>query len=288
MAILVDLNQVMVSTLMVQIGFSNKRKSVDLNEHFLRHMVLNTIRSYKVKFSKEFGEMIICCDSKVSWRKNFFPFYKANRTKTRQESGLNWKEIFQVFSKIREEIKEFLPYKVIEVELAEADDIIATLTKHLHKTEPVLILSSDKDFKQLSVYPNVTQYSPRLQAKIKEKHSDRFLKEHIIRGDVSDGIPNMLSSDDAIINKNGKKNLSTKKVESWIDMEPEDFCITDEMMRGWKRNETLIDLSFCPSTIQDEIMTKFNEDSPKVTKRMTMDYFMSKGLRNLLSSVSEF
>ena len=44
--ILLDLNQVMISNLMIQI----QGGKVDLNEDLIRHMVLNSIRLYRSKF----------------------------------------------------------------------------------------------------------------------------------------------------------------------------------------------------------------------------------------------
>jgi len=291
MTVLVDLNPVMISTLMVQIGFSNKRTSVDLNEHFLRHLIINTLRSYNVKYGKEKGPMILCADPVRSWRYEYFPYYKAGRKTARDNSTLDWPMIFKVFGKIREEIKEFLPYKVMEVPRAEADDIIGTLAIHLsEKGENVLIVSSDKDFKQLAIYPGITQYSPILQTMIREKDPKAFLKEHIIRGEPSatgDGIPNILSNDDSLITKVGKKNLNGKMVEKWMALDYEQFC-TNEMLRNWKRNEMLIDLTMTPDDIKQAILTEFEVPKEKVLKRQTLNYLMGSGLRNIISMVEDF
>ena len=161
--IIVDLNQTMLSNLMAQLG---NHLNAQVEENMVRHMVLNAIRSYKHKFGDEYGELIIACDNTNYWRKQIFPYYKANRKKAISESELNWKTIFDCMSKIRAELKEYFPYRVIDVETAEADDVIATLCETFGATpgminrDKILILSGDKDFIQLHRYTNVSQYDP--------------------------------------------------------------------------------------------------------------------------------
>ena len=48
--IIVDINQIMISNLMVQI---NGRQAVELSEDLVRHMVLNSLRAHNKKFRKE-------------------------------------------------------------------------------------------------------------------------------------------------------------------------------------------------------------------------------------------
>lgn len=158
MAILVDLNQVLVSNVMQHINIVGKN---DINEDMIRHIVLNSLRSYNKQFKSKYGDLIICCDSKKYWRRDAFPFYKAHRKKDREKSNLNWNLIFDIFAKIRDELREYLPYRVIEVEGAEADDVIAVLAARFSPTESVLIISEDKDFIQLLKHDNVTLYLPR-------------------------------------------------------------------------------------------------------------------------------
>ena len=147
--ILLDLNQVMISNLMMQIG--NNRNN-EIEEDLVRHMVLNSIRLYKGKFGKQYGELVICCDDKNYWRKQIFPYYKAHRKSDREKSPLDWNKIFTVLNTIRDELKESFPWRVLQIETAEADDIIGTLCHRFGKIlkadddEPILILSGDKDF----------------------------------------------------------------------------------------------------------------------------------------------
>ena len=179
--IIIDLNQVLLGGLMAQIS---NQKGVALDEELVRHMVLNTLRYNIKQFRKEYGpEIILACDNRKYWRKEVFPFYKAGRKKAREKSDLDWHLIFDMLAKFKLELKENFPYKVIDVEGAEADDIIGTLVPRHATHEKILILSSDGDFLQLQKYPNVKQYNPSQKKFIISKDPTLELKEKIIRGD---------------------------------------------------------------------------------------------------------
>jgi len=280
--IILDLSQVMISTLMVQIG---NHKNVKIEEDIIRHMVLNALRAHKVKFTAEFGEMVIACDDKNYWRKQVYPYYKANRKKERDASELDWNAVFETLNKIRQEIKDFFPYKVIQVEHAEADDVIATLVKEYHLRENILVLSGDKDFGQLQKYPNVKQYSPVLKKYITCTNPDLFLKEHIMKGDVSDGIPNFLSADNVFVMGIRQSPVSAKKLSSWILQEPEQFC-NETMLRNYKRNQQLIDLDCIPTEISEQVLEQYN--TQKKDRSKLFNYFVENRLKNLLECVGDF
>ena len=284
--ILVDMNQVTISNLMMQIG---SRKD-DVDEDLVRHMILNSIRAYRSKFYEEYGELVLCYDSKKYWRRDFFPNYKSNRKKDREASGLDWNLIFETLNNIRDEIKEHFPYKVLEVEGAEADDCIASIIDYISKTpsayEKVLILSGDKDFIQLQRHKFVTQFSPTQKKFINGINPHLYIKEHILKGDRSDGIPNFLSSDNTFVDELRQKPLSKKKLETWVDLEPEDFC-SDEMLRNYQRNKTLIDLEFIPSDLKDRILVEY-QNPPKGERANLLNYFIQKRLRNLMNDIGDF
>jgi len=285
MAILVDLQQVMISNLMVQVGFKN---ATLISEDLIRHMVLNSLRSYQRHYKARYGELIICCDSRRSWRKDFFPFYKSNRKKDREESVLDWKLIFESFEKLRDELKNNFPYRVIEVAGAEADDIIGLLAARLAQHEDVLILSTDKDFLQLQKYPRITQYSPLLKKFITSDDPKMFLKEHILRGDRGDGVPNFLSPDATLATGERQRVLSQRNMTDWLAKAPSEFCTNEVMLRGYKRNETLIDLEYTPDDIKTKIVDEFEQEPKKVTKNELLNYFMKHRLKNLMENLSEF
>jgi hypothetical protein len=287
--ILVDLNQVMISNLLMQIRNAN-----ELDENLIRHMVLNSIRMYNVKFKEEYGELVICADDKKYWRRDLFPYYKASRKKAREESPLDWNLIFESLNRIRDELKEYFPYKVLQIDKTEADDIIATLC---HKygvqlkndaTEKILILSSDKDFLQLQKFANVEQYSPMQKKFLKESNPERFLREHILKGDTGDGIPNFLSSDDVFVTEGTRqKPVTEKKLNTWVTQNPEDFC-DERMLRNYKRNESLIDLSKVPKEYVNKILDAYQEPKKVEGKDKLLNYFIKNRMKMLIENLQEF
>ena len=195
--------------------------------------------------------------------------------------------IFEVLNTLRDEMKENFPYKVVEADGAEADDVIAVLTARLSPSGSVLILSSDKDFAQLQKYPNVTQYSPILKRFIKVDDPKTFLKEHILKGDRGDGIPNFLSADNVFAVGERQKVISSKKLTEWINQDVETFCNTDALLRGFKRNQTLVDFDYIPNEVQSQIATAFDDTKP-ATKQVMLNYFIEKGLKTMIESVGDF
>lgn len=282
--IIVDLSQVMISNLMVQLG---NHTNTEIEEDLLRHMILNSIRSYNQKFKNEYGEMIIACDAGNNWRRQIFPYYKANRRKNREKSELNWTQIFDTLGKVREELKEYFPYRVIQIDGAEADDIIGTLVDKFGNTsEKILIMSGDKDFVQLQRYMNVKQYDP-VQKKWRATHDpDRFVKEHIMRGDTGDGVPNFLSADNTFVIGARQKPISQKKLDAWINMDPREFC-DENMLRGYLRNQQLVDLNFIPENLRTQIVSEYEAQAGKGRGKL-FNYFIEKRLKNLLESINEF
>lgn len=281
---IVDLNQVMISNFMAQIG---NHTNIKIEEDLLRHMVLNSLRGYNAKFRNEYGEMIIACDDRGSWRRSIFPYYKANRKRDREQSEIDWNLVFESLNRIREELKTYFPYRVIQIETAEADDVIGTLCHEFGNTsEKILIISGDKDFRQLQVYMNVRQYDPVRKKFITENQPERYLREHIMKGDRGDGVPNFLSKDDTFVLNTRQKPLRQSKLDIWIDKQPEEFC-DDVMLRGWKRNQQLVDLNFIPENVKVSIMESYNSQAGKSRDKM-FNYFIENRLRNLLTDIDQF
>ena len=287
--IIVDINQIMISNLMVTLN----RDSMDLSEDLVRHMVLNSLRAHNKKFRKEYGDMVIACDSKNVWRREIFPNYKAGRKANRAKSEHDWDTIFSMLHTIKDEIKTFLPYKVIEIETAEADDIIATLIKKNKRViapehkKKVLILSGDKDFIQLHE-PNVKQYNPVLNKFVgKGEEPSLYIKEHIFKGDRSDGIPNILSDDNVFIEGRRQRPLSKKKINSWVNDVFFYTHFTEEEQKNYDRNRKLIDLSCIPHELEDKINNEFL--NVKVASRdKILGYFINKKLKTLIEVIDEF
>lgn len=270
-----DFNQIVIANLMEQIG--STKTAVD--ESLVRHMVLNTIRANVRKF-REYGEVIIACDSKHYWRRDVFPLYKAGRKKGREASGHDWTSIFECMSKVREELKEHSPYKVIDVYGAEADDVIGVLTQAYGLREKIMILSSDKDFVQLQTNPNVKQYSPSMKKNITADDPIVQLKELIIRGDTGDGIPNILSPDNSFVDSIRQKPITAKFLA--------EFEVNKEKhQRNFDRNKQLIDLSCIPGSVSKNIIDTYEELKP-ANKQKFMNYMIANRLKNLLEVIDEF
>jgi hypothetical protein len=282
--IIMDLSQVMISNLMIQLG---NHTNADIEEDLLRHMVLNSVRAYNVKFKDKFGEMIIACDAGNNWRRQVFPYYKANRRKNREKSEINWTVVFETLNKVRDELKDYFPYRVIRVDGAEADDIIGTLAQTYGNTnEKILILSGDKDFVQLQAYMNVQQFDPVQKKWRKTNDVDKFIKEHIIRGDTGDGVPNFLSADDTFVVGARQKPISQKKLDQWLNSDPKEFC-DEKMLRGYLRNQQLVDLNFIPPDIKKEVLVQYEQQAGKGRDKL-FNYFIERRLKLLLESINEF
>ena len=279
--ILIDLSQIMVASTMMSMGKEQSQVDIDM----VRHMVLNSLRMYRSKYHGEYGELVLCCDGRHSWRREHFPQYKASRKTNREADSRDWSQIFGCLDTIKSELKEFFPYKYLEIEESEADDIIGVLASRA-SSEKVMIISGDKDFIQLQKYKTVKQFSPITKKLVTADNPYNYLKEHILRGDSSDGIPNFLSSDNCIVDKIRQKPLSKKKVESWLGENPVDFC-NEEQLRNYHRNMKLIDLQFTPLNIVDQINQQFDV-IPQGKRSNLLNYFIERKLNNLIQDIGEF
>ena len=275
------MNQIAVANLMMNLKMNNG-KTID--ESMVRHMILNSIRMYRMEHHDEYGEVVLTWDSKHSWRRDYFPEYKASRRKGREESDLNWDDIFGTLNKIRNEIKENFPYKYLEIFGAEADDIIGFLCEE-NRDEKILIISGDKDFIQLQKYPNVTQWSPITKKDVNGFDPTIYLKEHILRGDTSDGVPNVLSPDNTFIDGLRQRPLSRKKIQSWLVGGGSDW--NDEVKRNFQRNLTLIDLTQTPEELKNQIRLEYN-NAPHGDRSKLLNYFMQNKLKELTENIGEF
>ena len=278
--ILLDYSQTVIGSFMAV----SRGKSV-VEEDLLKHTILNSIRMFRNKFVKDYGEMVICCDNKDNWRKEVFPEYKANRRKNRENDITDWKTLFELLHEMREELGKYFPYKVMHVDSAEADDIIGVLVDHCEEN-PTLILSSDKDFIQLQKYQGVRQWSP-LQKKFVVGDPAESLYDKTIRGDTGDGVPNILSSDDTLITEGKRQTpITKKKMELWRGKKPEEFC-NEAMLRNYHRNKTLVDLRETPESIRINIVNQY--DNQEAGDRSQLwNYFVDNRLKNLMDVIDEF
>jgi len=281
--LILDLNQIMISSIISQLG---THTNTPLEEDLVRHMVLNTIRSLKTKFSK-YGELVIACDDKQYWRRDFFPYYKGNRKKDREKSDIDWSSLFNVLNKLKEELKEHFPYRVIQVKGGEADDVIAVLCKehgvilNSSRAEQIMILSGDKDFIQLQKFANVSQYDPVHKKVITDKDPANYLFELVLKGDRGDGIPNVLSPDHCLVEGLRQKPLTAKKIQEIKDN------IEISFPEHYLRNKNLIDFQHIPDYIEARVLDEFYLQKNKDRSKL-FNYFVNNKLKNLMEHISEF
>lgn len=273
-------------------------------KNLIRHVTLSTLKSYKKKYGKEYGEMVIACDGRKYWRKEHFEHYKASRKKNRDASDLDWKLIFDTLSEMRQDLADNFPYRVVHVDRAEADDIIAVLTEWvqtndliveglMEEPQKVLILSSDKDFKQLQLAPfssgNVRQWAPMQKKYItaSKKEIMDFTIEHIVKGDAGDGIPNILSKDDVFVTGERQKPVSAKRLAEFLE-KGHDACRNDEEKRNWQRNAILVAFDNIPKDVKESIVETYLSNKPKGDKMSVYNYLVKHRCRLLLEEVEDF
>jgi 5'-3' exonuclease len=283
--IIVDFSGISISTV-----FSQPKSNID--EHLLRHMILNSLRMYNLKYRDEYGKLIVACDA-GSWRKGTFPEYKAARKKNRESSDMDWKSIFESINKVRDEIDEFMPYPVVQVSNAEADDVIATLvetTQEFGNHEKVMIVSADKDFIQLQKYDNVQQFSPLTKKVVKDTNPRKYLFEHVVRGDSGDGVPNVLSPDNVFVSESRQTPLRAKKIEEWYNASSKgdmQEILDEETYRNYVRNKSMIDLSQIPQEIASNIVDEYNKKQVKPNGKV-LNYLITRRCSQLVACAEEF
>lgn len=275
--LLIDLNQITIANIF------EHQKDADFDETYIRHMVLNSLRLIIRQFKFKYPEIIVCSDARKSWRHDFFPYYKAVRRNTQASSKTDWKLIHDTITRVRIELQENFLHKVLNVEGAEADDIIATLA--LSATSPVCIVSSDKDFLQLQWKPNIVQWSPRTKAFMTCDDPTGFLREHIIRGDQSDGIPNILSDDTSFVFKTRQKVMTLSRFEN----------LQQKLIKGdlsdieanYIRNKTLIDLESIPQEVKDKCLEAYRT-ARKGNKQELMNYFLKNNMGLMIEDLTDY
>jgi len=280
--ILVDLNQVMIANLMANTrGDANARPDKDM----IRHMILNSLRGFNLKFREEYGKMVLCADADNPWRRDIFPNYKYQRRQNRVEGETDWNTIFSIMGEIRWELSKYFPYMLLHIAKCEADDIIATLIG-MRQEEKYLIVSGDKDFIQLQHYGDVYQFSPFLKSYVGEQVDPTiFLREQIIKGDRSDGVPNILSDDDIFVRGDRQKPINKKRLEEWSNID--NIPLGSETRKYYERNKKLIDLSMIPEDIKSAIINRYNDY--KVNDRsQLLNYFIDNKMKSLIENINDF
>lgn len=284
--IIVDFSGILVANIHQLINLNG-----DFDDGLYRHMVFMSIMGYKKRFTESHGRLVFAIDSAEGyWRKDVFPHYKASRKKARElqqskNSHVDWDYANKVKREIVAELDTVFPYSVIDIPKCEADDIIGTLCRHVN--EKVIIISQDHDFKQLQRYPNITQHDPRTKKMIVEKNPVQYLKEHIIKGDSGDGVPNILSAADCLVT--GVKQTGVKQVwlNSVMNKNVVDFAETSAILDRYRENEQLVDLTKTPEDLQEKIIAKYLEE-PNGSNKNVQGYLIKNRLGNLMSELQYF
>ena len=276
--ILLDNNQLVIANL-----FQSIKYDPNINEDMVRTLMLNTYRMYRSKFQDKYGELVICHDGGRYWRKDIFPQYKASRSKNQKASDVDWDRIHEVMNMIHQEVVENFPYKNLKIRTVEADDIIAILCEKYHSDENIVIVSNDKDFQQLQRYSSVSQYSPTKKQFLKCENPEEFLTYHILKGDSSDGIPNILSEDDVFVDPDKRQKPCGDKRISEMKENLTEWTSTDK----WERNQKLIDFNMIPDNIRELVLEEF-EKEPIGNRSNILNYFIDKKLKNLMVNIEEF
>ena len=287
--ILIDYSQISIAAFFTQGVIKTPQ------EDLFRHVTLNTIRSYIEKFSGEYGQPVVCADGKNTWRKQFFPYYKASRAKNREESEVDWKFVFDTLTKVYHEIDSIPLCPCIRLDGAEADDVIAVLSEiSFRNSEKTMIISSDNDFAQLQKYDGIAQFTPN-KTFIKETDPTNALLEKVTFGDFGDGIPNIFSDDDTFVNESKRQVPVTKKlVQRVFDAiySGKDLSVVfnETTKRNWDLNKTLIDFQYIPKSVSQEIKDEYQKKVVECepNKGAFLNYLVENRCRMLIKSIEEF
>jgi hypothetical protein len=260
----------------------------ELSEDLFRHTILNTLRMYRNKFKGQYGELVICGDGRKNWRREVFPNYKFKRGKSKSASDVDWDELYRILYLVLDELGENFPYKTVLVEECEADDVIATLsqsTQEFGNNEPIMIVSADKDFVQLQKYDNVRQYSPMKKQYIIEKNPRNQLLELVLRGDASDGVPNVLSPDNSFSEGIRQTSLRQATLDKLFD---DLHCMGEEVYANYCRNKKLIDFEEIPETLKSEILNRFNGQDNWKNRKKVFPFLIEKRCGMLIEEIGDF
>lgn len=168
------------------------------------------------------NKVVLCWDGENGgkMRYNIYPKYKANR---QGKSWYNKLQLTEAQIKFEEEqeksmllqkirIKNYaeeLFFRQIEVDLHEADDLVAYYCKEFHNDEKIIIYTNDRDMCQLLTYDNVSIYLSNMKSLINKDNYFLYFKHHyenltlikILCGDKSDNIRGIMGCGETILLK---------------------------------------------------------------------------------------
>lgn len=282
---IVDFSQIIISTINATF-----RPTEELSVDLIRHVALNSIRFNVLTNKAIYPDIVLACDRGPYWRKEIAEYYKAHRKDQRDNSGWDWKVIFEAMNQVREELHLIFPYRTIQIAGIEADDIAGVLTHQLwHKYDRILLVSSDSDWAQLSKFKNVKQWSPIQKKWVEPKHGSAHLHlmEKIIKGDPKDCIASIKSVADHLMNfrDTRQKSIYQKELDIWMH-EPVENWGDEFTIKRFHENQKMLDLGMIPQEIQDKIMAAFDE--PRPNGAGIFNYFIKHRLKEMLGRIGEF
>lgn len=282
--LLIDFSQIAISG---SIDF-HKKSHEQPDKTTIRSIIIKTLIEIKHRLLKYSDNIVICMDNRDYWRKDIFPNYKGNRKLSRDKSNFDWEAFYKILNELKVEFRNELPFRFVEVDRCEADDIIAVIATMYGPTGDVVIVSSDKDLIQIHarICDKVKQYSPYHEKFIHENGEYDFFT-HIIKGDSSDGIPNIFSDDDTFLVESKRQvPVRTDKLNEWKKTglkKPEVFCTSAEITDKFNRNLKLIDMTLIPQNIQQQIVSAYNASECK-NRLSLFDYAAKHKLKQIIEN----
>ena len=266
--LLFDYNNLAIRSFMVQENVENPEWGL------WRYNVFNSIYQCLWKV-KNVEEVILAVDDSNSWRKAIYNRYKESRKKKKKDSKVDWNVLYKMLHTLASEFKHYMPFKVMKIKSAEADDVIAVMAKKLKN--PCVIIARDEDYfqlfgkkKNLRIYDPITQilYGPDDFKDIKD-----FLLKLVFCGQRKDDIPNILTPDDWGLTESTKDKRKPGFGEKAFDKIKDDIKSFIEsgyknnyygevdLSKNLKRNRFLMDFDKIPNTIISRIVDCYNNSS---------------------------
>lgn len=287
---IIDFSQIVIAA--VTANF----KPNEVNMDMMRHVALNSIRFNVKKFKKKYPITVIARDNGENgyWRRDLAYYYKKHRKlkheEEKEDGGWDWDNIYLCLNTIFKEVQENFPYICIDVDKAEADDIIGVLSQKYGPVRDVLIISSDGDFTPLHKY-GVRQWSPMMKKWVTVKHGSprRDLLMKIIKGDQKDTIANIKSKPDYFLTRevgDRAPSISAKFLAPLLEAKDPKELLTGDELKRYEENEKLLDLDLTPDNIRIEILRQFEIKPPGRAK--IYKYLVKNRMTKLMQDMDDF
>lgn len=241
---------------------------------FFYHLFFNKVN----ELFREYGNVVFCTEGRGSleWRRSIYPHYKRNRDKSKKEES--YLILKNEFSKI-EDILKLYPSKVISVEGAEADDTIYALSTHFADLgEDVLVVSSDGDLTQLTLFNDkIRVYNP-VKREISSPNPN-IIKYKAIVGDRADGI--------AGLHRLGEKTFEKMMLDESVFIEK--ISGKEEELESLLK---IVDLRKYPPEFHRKAIDEFNalewnEFDPSAVEEFMVEKGLTQNLSFWWSNVAE-